>query len=135
MTIVQQNNDERCDENDQRDEDELMYELNDLKLYREFGDDFDFTLAIEYDELDEVISDRTEIVIRNKIRMFEDLDNLLTTDYHIIKASNHEYITLRDCIKQLIKQKARTTGEHQFFEGIYHPPGTPPYMFEIMFGS
>lgn len=114
---------------------ETEYELNVLRLYKEFGDDFDFVLAIDYDELDDVVSDRCEIIIRNEIRVFEDLDNVLTTDYHIIKSKDGGAVTLRDCIEQLIKQKVRTIGSHRFFEGVYKPPNTPPYIYEIMFGS
>jgi hypothetical protein len=122
-------------ETDSETESEQDFELNDLRLYKEFGDDFDFTLSINYDDLEEAVSDRAEIVIRNEIRMFEDLDNILTTDYHIIKSKNGGAVTLRDCIEQLIKQNVRTTGNHIFFEGVYKPPNTPPYIYEIMFGS
>jgi hypothetical protein len=116
-------------------QDNENFELNELRLYKDFGDDFDFTLAIDYNDLDDAVSDRDEIIIRNEIRVFEDLDNILTTDYHIIKSKNGSAVTLRDCIEQLIKQKVRTTGNHIFFEGVYKPPNTPPYIYEIMFGS
>ena len=77
-----------------------------------------FCVAIDYDELNEVVTDQPNIVIKNTYNCYCYDDNKRNTDYFYISAKKGEAITNKFIITELINQKLCLECNHIFLEGF-----------------
>lgn len=93
---------------------ELTYEGEQLYLEQQFGRP-DFDISIPINELDEVVSDNPEIVIKNTYGCYCYTGCYRPTDYFVIRANR---ITNRVIIHELIRQGFDPRCNHIFLEGF-----------------
>jgi predicted P-loop ATPase/GTPase len=93
-----------------------------------------FTVAIDVGELDEVITDLSNIVIKNAYSCYCYDNCERSTDYFYIITTNGEQMTNKFIIQELIKQGLRLECNHQFIEGFYKSKNSD-CQFEIWIGS
>lgn len=93
-----------------------------------------FCVAIDYDELNEVVTDQPNIVIKNTYNCYCYDDNNRNTDYFYITAKNGEAITNKFIIEELIKQQLCLECNHVYLEGFMQSKDSE-CQFEIVIGS
>ena len=90
-----------------------------------------FTISIDIEEMDELITHKDHITIKNSYDCYCYDNCKKNTDFFYIKGEN---ITCRYVIKELIKQGLELNCNHHFLEGFYKTPGSD-FQFELCLGS
>lgn len=104
------------------------YELE-CKLIEEEFPNAKFTICIPYNELDDVITSKNEIIIKCDYKCFCYDEIQRPNDFYIVKG---ECITNRTCIKKLIEEGFNPECNHHFLEGFQQ---TTDVQFVAMMGS
>ena len=95
--------------------------------------DANFTIAIEYDEIDNVISTEPYIILKNTYNCYCYDNKPRNTDYYYIHGNGNP-ITWKTLFNDLIKQGFKLECNHCFVEGIYKTNGSE-CQYEFMIGS
>lgn len=93
-----------------------------------------FSISIDYDDLDEVATERQNIVIKNTYSCYCYDNNPRNTDYFYISSKNTEGITYKFLIEELIKQDLCLECNHCYLEGIMKSKDSE-CQFELIIGS
>ena len=93
-----------------------------------------FTIAIDYDDLNELVTEHKNIVIKNTYNCYCYDNNPRKTDYFFIKTTSPEGITYRFLIEELIRQDLCLECNHRFVEGFMKSKDSK-CQFEIITGS
>jgi hypothetical protein len=94
-----------------------------------------FDIAIELEELDEVVSDQTYIVVKNTYTCYCYDDCKKNTEYFYITCNPCEKMTNKFIIQELIKQKLNLQDcNHRFLEGFIKSKDSDCQL-EIVVGS
>tara|TARA_B110000495_G_C22796776_1_gene465493 strand:- start:283 stop:699 length:417 start_codon:yes stop_codon:yes gene_type:complete len=94
----------------------------------------EFTIAINIEELDDILSDKSSIVIKNTYtcRCYDNCKK--EPDYFHITRKIGEQMTQKYIILELIKQGLKRECDHHFLEG-FDKTTTSECQFELSFGS
>ena len=106
------------------------YEREIEEIERMFPD-AKFTISIDIEELDDLITDKQSIIIKQVYDCYCYQDYNKKTEYFYIKG---EKLTQRYVIEQLIEKGLEIECNHTFLEGIYKTKGSE-CQFELFFGS
>jgi len=112
---------------------EEQYE-RERKLIEEMFPNAKFDIAIDFSELDDIISEHSNIVIKNTYNCYCYDNCKRPTDYFYITAKEGEKMTNKFIIKELIKQKLCLECNHIFIEGFIKSKDSD-CQFEICTGS
>jgi hypothetical protein len=82
--------------------------------------DAQFTIAIDIEDMDELITDEHHLIIKNTYNCYC-YNSKKSTDYFYIEGEN---MTYRYVIEQLIKQGLQLDCDHNFLEGFYKTAGS-----------
>ena len=110
----------------------------DEELQREFRiiDDMfpeaDFTPSVRLENLDDVVTDEKEIIIKQDFTCYCHDNMNKRSKYFTIKCGEHESITNKFIMTELMKQKMKIDCDHRFVEGFYKHKDN---IYEIWTGS
>ena len=105
-----------------------QYELECEKIEEEFPN-AKFTISIPYDELDEIITNEKEILLKYRYNCYCNENKKKKIERFIVKG---DCITNRLCINKLIDEGFDLGCNHHFLEGFNE---NSDYEFEIFTGS
>jgi hypothetical protein len=92
-----------------------------------------FSIAIDIEELDDIITTQPKIIIKSSYNCYCYEICKRTTEYFIISGKN---ITNKYIINELINQGLHLDCDHRFVEGFHNPSSIKSdCQFEIMTGS
>jgi len=111
--------------------DALTFEKEQLYLEQQFGCP-DFDISIPITELDDVVSNEPDIVIKNTYTCYCYSDCYRPTDYFLIRGN---CITNRIIIHELIRQKFNPDCNHRFLEGFVKSNNPFSMEYECYMGS
>lgn len=94
----------------------------------------EFTIALNLEELDNILTDKSDIVIKNTYNCYCYANSKKDPDYFYINCKNGEQMTQKYIIHELIKQGLNIDCNHCFLEGFDKTP-TSECQFELSFGS
>lgn len=95
-------------------EEDEYFEIDQAYLEEHFGRPY-FDIAIPIDELDDLVSDKNEIVVKNTYDDDDDGGGYRPTDYFIIRGTR---ITNRVIINELIRKEFNPNCNYRFLEGF-----------------
>lgn len=113
------------------------YEREFEKYEREFEEiermfpDAKFTISIDIEELDDLITDKQSIIIKHVYDCYCYENCNKKTEYFCVRG---EKLTQRYVIEQLIKKGLEIECNHIFLEGFHKTKGSE-CQFELIFGS
>lgn len=122
---------DNCNGDECNEKTEEEYEEEMRKIEEEFPN-AKFTIAINYDDLDEKITDEKQIVIKNAYTCYCYEGNYRPTDYFIVSNDN---ITNRIVIQELIRQGFDPDCNHNFLEFFHKTSNSDSIEFEMYMGS
>ena len=95
-----------------------------------------FEIALDFEELDEVITDLSTIIIKNTYDCYCYCYDTCkrNADYFYITTTNGEKMTNKFIIQELLKQGLKLNCDHVFVEGFYKSKYSD-CQFEIWIGS
>ena len=117
------------DEYNEKTEEQYEYEFRQIEL---LFPDAQFTIAIDLEDLDDVITELNTIIIKKNYSCYCHANCKRNTDWFII---NGEKITNKYVIHELIKQNLVLDCNHCFVEGFHQYPKNSNCQFEICTGS
>lgn len=91
-----------------------------------------FTICIELDQLDEVLSNHDAIVIKITHNCYCYSNNRRKDDLILVHNTTGKAITYKDAIEAIVKYKYDPKCSHVFFEGFTH---VGDCLFKTYFGS
>lgn len=112
--------------------DEEKYQAGQDELDRLFPD-LGFSICIELDELDDVISTEYRIIMKDT-RTCYCYDNCKESNTFIEIKNKNGQITYRDLFQELNNMKFQRSCNHRFFEGLQQCKNSN-IQFEMCFGS
>ena len=124
---------EKTEEEDSCEKTEEEYE-HEQRLIDEMFPNAKFSIAIDYDDLNELVTTRKNIVIKNTYTCYCYDNNPRKTDYFFVKSTSPEGITYRFLIEELIRQDLCLECNHNFVEG-FMKSNDSECQFEMVIGS
>ena len=116
---------------DQKSDEQYSYEME--QIYNMFPN-AKFDIAIQLEDLHEVVTDNKEVVIKNTYSCYCYDDCNRNTDYFYITAKNGCKMTNKFIIQELINQGLSLDCNHRFLEGFMKSKNSD-CQFEIVVGS
>jgi len=106
--------------------------VKDYKKVLEMFMDAEFNVAIPSNELDDVVSTDKTIIIKHTRSCYCYGDEPLPTQYFTVECENHNELTNKYIIHELIKQNLRMNCNHVYLEGFHNLHDN---VYETMAGS
>jgi hypothetical protein len=104
-----------CSDTDEKTEEQYAYEREQIE---QLFPNAKFEIAIDFAELDEVVTDLSNIVIKNTYGCYCYDNCERNTDYFYIATTNGEKMTNTFIIQELIKQCLKLDCNYVFVEGF-----------------
>ena len=91
-----------------------------IRQMDEMFSDAKFSPSIDFEELDDVVSDKKEIIIKQDFTCYC-YDNInKSPKYFTVKCRENESLTNKYIMTELMKQKMKIDCDHRFVEGFNH---------------
>lgn len=112
---------------------EEQYDIEN-KIIEHMFPNAEFTIALNLEELDDIVTDKSSIIIKNTYNCHCYTNCKKNADYFFINSKNGEQITNKYIINELIKQGLMRDCDHHFLEN-FEKTTVSDCQFEMFFGS